>query len=234
MRTIAFDAHMIGSQETGNETYAAALATALAHLGAYHYRLYTPRPAALPSALRTAPGVSVHAFRALPAPLRIPLLYPLLVRQDHAALLHLQYVAPPRIGCPVVLTVHDVSFRRFPQFFSPWVRFAVAPLIGPSMRRAARVITISECSRQDILHFYRLPPEQVVVTPLAAGPEYQPAPPGELARVRAAHCLPDRYVLAVGNLQPRKNLARLVAAFARLAADFAAVDLVIVGASAWQ
>ena len=50
-----------------------------------------------------------------------------------------------------MLTVHDVSYRIFPEFFSPRVRFVVARLIGPSIRRAARVLTLSECARQDIL-----------------------------------------------------------------------------------
>src|SRR5262245_42030591 len=141
---IALDGHMIGTGETGNETYAAGLVGALGRIGGYEYRLYTPQPAALPPELGDLPHLTVRPCTAVPSYLRIPWLYPRLVRADGVRLLHMQYVAPPWVSCPVVLTVHDVSYRLFPEFFSPWVRFVVGPLIGPSLRRAARVITISE------------------------------------------------------------------------------------------
>jgi glycosyltransferase involved in cell wall biosynthesis len=231
---IALDGHMIGTGETGNETYAVGLAAALGRLGGYDYRLLTPLPDRVPDAVRAAPHLTVRPFPDVPSYIRIPWLYPRLVHADRAELLHMQYVAPPWAGCPVVLTVHDVSYRIFPEFFSPRVRFVVTALIGPSMRRARRVITISECSRRDIIRFYRLPPERVVVTPLAAGAEYTRQPPAEVARVRAAYGLPERYFLAVGNVQPRKNLARLVTAFGAVAAAAPDAQLVLVGRSAWR
>src|SRR5690242_13331619 len=124
---IALDGHMIGTGETGNETYARSLAEALGRLGGYEYRLYTPDPTAVPPTLRTLPHLAVRPFRDVPAYVRIPWLYPRLVQADGVRLLHMQYVAPPVVRCPVVLTVHDVSYRRFPAYFSPWVRFVVAP-----------------------------------------------------------------------------------------------------------
>src|SRR5690242_9480218 len=161
---VGLDLHMVGSGETGNETYAVELARALGRLGGYAYRLYTPDSAALPPDLATLPAATVRPFGDVPAPVRIAWRYPRLVRADGLRLLHMQYVAPLPLGCPLVLTVHDVSYRRYPEFFAPRVRFLISALIGPSLRRAARVITISECSRRDIIHFYRLPPARVVVT----------------------------------------------------------------------
>src|SRR5688500_7913693 len=177
---------MVGERETGNETYVVTLASALGKLGGYDYSLYTPHPEAIPPDLRLQKGISLRRFRDVPAFVRIPWLYPRLMRADKMNLLHVTYIAPLRSPCPVVVSVHDVSYRIFPQFFSPRVRLILGLLVGPSVRRAARVITISESARRDIVHFYRVKPEQVVVTPLAAGPQYSPQPLREIERVRGA------------------------------------------------
>jgi glycosyltransferase involved in cell wall biosynthesis len=107
-------------------------------------------------------------------------------------------------------------------------------MVGPSVRHAARVITDSQAARRDIVRFYRVSPDKVVVTPAAAGPQYYPQPPGEVERIRRAYDLKERYLLAVGNVQPRKNLPRLVEAFARIASEATDVQLVIVGRSTWK
>lgn len=234
MKKVALDGHMIGTRETGNETYVAQLTSALARLGGYDYSLYTPHPQNVPPELKSIVGLSVRAFPDAPAPARIAWLYPRMARRDGISLLHMTYVAPPLPSCPIVLTVHDVSYRIFPQFFSPRVRLILGLLVGPSARRAARVITISESSRRDIIRFYRVPPHRVVVTPLAAGPQYKPQPPGEVQRVRQAYGLQDRYLLAVGNVQPRKNLPRLIEAFSMVAGEVPDAQLAIVGRSAWR
>src|SRR5215210_5820602 len=190
---IALDGHMIGSRETGNETYVVQLATALGHLGGYQYRLYTPHPHAVPPDMAVLPALSVQAFPDVPSFVRIPLLYPRMARAHDLSLLHMTYVAPPRSPSPVVLTVHDVSYRIFPEFFSPKVRLILGLLVGPSVRRAARVITVSECARRDIIRFYRVRPERVVVTPEAAGPQYIPQSADEVQCVRQAYHLTGRY-----------------------------------------
>lgn len=225
---------MVGAHETGNETYVVQLSAALARLGGHTYNLYTPNPNAIPSDLRTHPSINVRSFARVPSFVRIPFVYPKLARRDHLGLLHMTYMAPPILSCPLVLSVHDVSYRLFPQYFSPRVRFLLALLVGPSVRHAARVIAISENTRRDIIRFYRADPERVVVTPLAASPDFKPQPPEEIARVRQTYTLPTDYILAVGNKQPRKNLHRLIRAFAALAPDYPDLTLAIAGQSGWQ
>ncbi len=232
--TIGIDAHMVGTHETGNETYVVQLSVALGALDGYHYNLYTPLPDAIPPDLRTVAPISIRPLPSVPSFVRIPFLYPQLARRDRLALLHMTYMAPPVLPCPLVLSVHDVSYKLFPRYFSPRVRLLLALLVGPSIRRAARVIAISESTRRDILRFYHPDPSRVVVTPLAAAPHFKPQPPGEIVRVRHAHSLATDYILAVGNKQPRKNLRRLIRAFAALAPDFPSLSLVIAGQSGWQ
>jgi glycosyltransferase involved in cell wall biosynthesis len=225
---------MVGTHETGNETYIVQLAEALGRLGGYDYRLYTPVPEAIPPQVLSSPSVSVRAFANVPSFVRIPWLYPRLARRDELRLLHMSYVAPPRLPGPLVLSIHDVSSRVYPAFFSPRVRLLLGLLVGPGVRRAARIITISESAKRDIVRFYRVRPGRIVVTHLAAGSQFSPQSDREVSRVRQAYSLPSRYILAVGNRQPRKNLPRLVQAFAGLAADMPDLTLVIAGQSGWQ
>lgn len=234
MKTIILDGHMIGARETGNETYIVQLSAALDKMGGYDYRLYTSHADALPPGIDAGGSLTVEPLPDLPSLIRIPFYYPRLARSTDASLLHMTYVAPPVSRCPVVLTVHDVSYRIFPEFFSPRVRFILGLLVGPSVRHAARVVTISECTRRDIVRFYRVPASRVLVTPLAAGPQFTPQPWEEVARVRKIFDIPKRYILAVGNVQPRKNLVRLVRAFGEIAYETPDLQLVIAGRSMWQ
>jgi glycosyltransferase involved in cell wall biosynthesis len=96
------------------------------------------------------------------------------------------------------------------------------------------VITLSESSRRDIARIYGLPTERVAVTPLAAADHFQPSERAEREPALARLGVPGPYLLAVGNLQPRKNLARLLEAFRNAIADRGDyVHLVIVGPRKW-
>ena len=108
------------------------------------------------------------------------------------------------------MTVHDISYRTHPETFSARDRLLLSLAVPLSMRRAARVITVSEAARRDIVRHYRLPAAKVVAIHLGVEESFRPvADPAALAAVRARYGLPERYILAVGNLQPRKNLRRL-------------------------
>jgi glycosyltransferase involved in cell wall biosynthesis len=110
-------------------------------------------------------------------------------------------------------------------------------LVPFSLRHAARVIAISEHSRQEIMRRYRLPANRVAVTYLAAAEQFRPVTDrAALARVRARYGLAECYVLALGNLQPRKNLVRLVDAYVQLRGQghCADVQLVLGGQAQWR
>ncbi|HUZ01231.1 MAG TPA: glycosyltransferase family 1 protein [Thermomicrobiaceae bacterium] len=225
---------MIGRHETGNETYVVELTRALGNLGLHDYLLYAEFGTAVPGRLTDALAVAIRRVRATPSPLRLARLYPRLLAQDGVALAHFTYITPPRSPCPVVVTVHDLSFRRYPEFFSPRVRLVLGLLLGSSLRRARHVLTLSKCSQRDIVHFYNIPPDRITTTSLAAGDQFRPRTPDEIRAVRHRYGLAERYVLAVGNVQPRKNLPRLVDAFAAVAGEVSDLQLVIAGQSAWK
>lgn len=148
---------------------------------------------------------------------RHPIGFPIALRRCRPDVLHVQYFVPPLMRCPVVVTVHDVSFAVRPEYFSRRDRLMLGALVGPSLRRAAWVITDTQYTRADLVATYELDPARIAVIPLAADPRYRPLDPDEcLAAVSARHGLPGPFILYVGTLQPRKNVANLVRSYGML------------------
>lgn len=230
---VAVDLHLLGEHETGNETYARELAIALCARSNFEISLLVPDRDALPEELRHHSGV-VEIGR-LPSVIRVGAQYPHLLSKLGVSLVHMPtYILPPRIKCASVVTVLDVSYLLHPKLVEPRVRWMLKALVGPSIRAATRVITISEASHRDIVTLYGVDPDKVVVTPLAAAKQFRPVSDDEVARVRSKYRLGAIYVLSVGNILPRKNIGRLVEAFSMIAASIENVQLVIVGRSAWK
>ncbi|NUQ00800.1 MAG: glycosyltransferase, partial [Armatimonadetes bacterium] len=128
---------------------------------------------------------------------------PRAVRRDRIDLLHnLSYTLPARLTVPAVVTVHDVSYLRHPEWFSPraarWLRRGTL-----RAARQARVVTDSHFSAAEIAELCGLPRSQIAVVPLAAEERYQPTDPAEL---RARLGLPQRFVLYLGGLLERRRL----------------------------
>jgi glycosyltransferase involved in cell wall biosynthesis len=133
---------------------------------------------------------------------------------------------------PYVVTVHDLSFIRFPEFFSPkrraWHHFIRAERL---IRCAARIIAVSEHTKTDIQEICGVPANRISVAPPAVHSRYRPQMPEEIARVRAAHNLPERYFLYVGAVEPRKNIEGLISAFEQMPQEY---SLVIAGGRGWS
>jgi glycosyltransferase involved in cell wall biosynthesis len=151
--------------------------------------------------------------------------------------LHVQYTAPPVAPCPVVVTVHDLSFEHLPETFKrrSWMQLRLT--VRRTVRRAAHVIAPSEFTRRDLVETYRLDPERVTAIPLAASTRFEPVEDAyEIERVRHLYGLEGEYILSVGSIQPRKNLARLVRAYAGLRRERGRSNLpklALVGKQAW-
>ncbi|MGE5691115.1 MAG: glycosyltransferase family 4 protein [Pseudomonadota bacterium] len=126
--------------------------------------------------------------------------------------------APLHARVPLVLTVHDLAVLRHPDAFRRWSRAYGAVTVRRVIRAAARVIAVSEFTRGEVVALAGVPEERVRVVPNAVGPPFAPEGP------RAE----GDYVLAVGTLEPRKNLPRLVDAVGRLG-----IELRVVGARGW-
>jgi glycosyltransferase involved in cell wall biosynthesis len=139
---------------------------------------------------------------------------------------------PPVRRLPLVATVHDVAFRHFPEAYPASGRHFHERATRIAVADAARVLVPSAATGRDLAELYGLEPERVTVTPLGVEPpsDPDPEPTGRLLERLGVR---GPFVLAVGTLEPRKNLARLVAAFAEAAADLPDHHLVVVGPSGW-
>ena len=235
---IAIDAHAVGTRLAGNETYIANLIEALAGIDSENlYTLYVTKREAVERFSGRWPNFEVR--RTLPHTplLRIPLTLEAELRRRPVDLLHVQFTAPPFAPCPVVTTVHDLAFEHLPETFNrrSWMQMRLT--VRRTVRRAAHIITPSEFSRRDVIETYGVAPERVSVTLEAAAPHFRPVRDAtEIERVRHTYGIQEKYILAVGSIQPRKNLARLIRAYSDLRRERAKdklPQLVLVGKKAW-
>jgi len=199
------------------------------------YVLYTNRkPAGLALPLPQAELVAGHfPFSRW---LWLHLILPGLVLEDRPALLHFPNAsAPIAVRLPYVLTIHDLSLFRHPGLHPRGRHVTMRTLLPQAARRSAAVICVSEFTRLEARRVLGLSAESLHVVPLAAGPEFRPiTDAASCQRIRSEYGLPDRFLLFVGTLEPRKNLDRLLRACAILRAMGHALPLVIAGKMGWH
>lgn len=162
---------------------------------------------------------------------------PFALRGAHIDLLHaLAFAGPLAISVPWVATVYDLSFIRFPQSFNAANRIYLKWATRQSLRRANRVIAISENTRRDLVTLFGAEPKKIEVVYCGIDPSFSPSnDPGDIECLRTQHHLPEKMILFVGTIEPRKNVARLIRAFARAKRNAHLPHrLVLVGARGWK
>ncbi len=150
---------------------------------------------------------------------------------QHLDVLHMTYGAPLWSAAPLVVSIHDICYATNPEWFSQRDLRVLRTVVPRSIQMAAHVITLSRAARDQIIEQYAVPEAKISARPLGPGKGAQAITAEEAGdELRALGLDPKRqYLLAVGNLQPRKNLVRLVEAFGVLRERGHDVDLVIVG-----
>ncbi len=239
---IGIDAHAIGARQGGNETYIRNLIKALAEIdGKNRYTIYLANPEAA-AIWRNGFTEQFPNFeiRSLPPPtplVRVPVALAVELRLRPVDLLHVQFTAPPFCRVPVVATIHDLAFEHLPETFTRRGSLQLKLTVRRTAKKAARIATVSEYSRQDLLRTYKLPPEKVVVTHNGVEPHFSPQcnSAHESSEIRRRFGVERDFILAVGSLQPRKNLVRLIRAYAKLRSEQERFNhqLVIVGRKLW-
>ncbi len=200
---------------SGVGNYTAQLLQALVGREAgMRYALLTSRPLRV----KIPPGVTVPAGQYFPnRSLWIQFVLPRIVQRLHPSLCHFtNSVAPLSLSCPFAVTVYDMSLFLFPRLQPRKSILLVRSILPAVVRKAAAVITISHSAKADIVRVLKVPAERIHVVYGAAGSEFQKiTDASELERVRRKYRLDAPFVLAVGTLEPRKNLERLIAAYGR-------------------
>ncbi len=136
-----------------------------------------------------------------------------------------------------VMTWHDLSYERMPELFSWWRRNWHRHQMRARAQAAAadRIIAVSESTRADLIGLYGVPVERISVVRSGVASSLRRPLAGEIESFRVRQGLPQRFILALGTLEPRKNLEGLIAAFERFAGQhrFLDVNLVIAGPQGW-
>jgi glycosyltransferase involved in cell wall biosynthesis len=158
---------------------------------------------------------------------------PWVLRREKPDVFHApHYVLPVATPCRSVVTIHDCIHLMFPQYLPNRAAYAYArAAMWSAARRSDRIVTASEASKRDILHFFNVPAEKISVVPHAIDGRFLIEPPAEnIARVRERYQLDHGFVLYTGAIKPHKNLVRLIEAFAELRqGPFEDLKLLIIG-----
>lgn len=142
---------------------------------------------------------------------------PLDLRRARVDLFHApHYVVPPLVGCPVVATIHDCIHLRFPQYLPSGAAHAYARLfMAMGARKARRIITVSQASKDDIRHYLHTAADKIEVIHNGLDLRFlTPPDDAEVAKVRDRFLLTSPFILYAGNIKPHKNVERLIEAFA--------------------
>ena len=185
---VVVDADVLGRRRTGDETYVEQLLRALpSAAGDLRIAALTRDPALVPD------GIEPLQLRARTQELRMAVGVPRMLRRLGPALAHFVHALPLWCPCPAIVTVQDLSWERDPTVFGRWDLVTFRLFVRRAVRRAHRVIAISQRTKHDLVELYGTPPEKIVVTPLAPDPLFAPA--GE-------H---DSFLLFVSAIEPRKE-----------------------------
>ncbi len=239
---VVIDATALGSGQGGDDSMVRGLLEGLAEAAEAEDRfpLIVRAGTELPATVEAHPAFERHEVRRLPGvghftvglPRELAKLDP--VPDLVCAVNH----GPMRSSAPVALFVQDLSFHHHPEHYPRATRWRLNTVVPRQARAARMVLTISDYSRQDIVASYGIDPERIRVVPDAV----PPAPPFDDAMAAAGRAwlaevgVRGPFVLCLGNLHPRKNVARLVEAFARVVRTEPALadhQLVIAGGRWW-
>ncbi len=224
---LVINATEVGRRRGGNETYITGLVGGLAVLNPpIRVSLLTcdwGRPLNLPPAFQQ---VNLGLYRRLP----------FFLWQQTIALRRLKadwylstFFLPPITPCRGAVLVHDFSFRAHPEYFPTTIAFYMRLLTSLAIRRAERVVVLSDFTRRELARFHPTAIEKAVVVYPGLGRIFRPEQGPEDGKILRAYGVAPGYILAMGNIHPRKNLSRLLDAYLILKARRESVPAMVWG-----
>ncbi|MCS7287390.1 MAG: glycosyltransferase family 1 protein [Anaerolineae bacterium] len=237
---LCLDLSPVVHQKAGLASYARELAIKLVEMetgiswSVFHYDRHPP--ASLPSPLNILPRRVVpwgaYRWRSTAA-----LCHFLGLNMDSlfrgVDLFHATEHLLPRFSrIKTVFTLHDLIFLFHPETHKPMNRWFLTLMMPRFLRAADAVITVSECTKKDAMRFYNIPEEKITVIYEGVSPRFHPVSSEIVGAVRLKYGLPERFILYVGTIEPRKNLIALLEALHYLLTTYH-LQLVIVGKKGW-
>lgn len=210
---ILIDGHMLGKGEGGNERYIKNLIFELRKIKSLHLNVFKN-----------------NSFPVFQDAVRILYSLPQLAKLNKSDLIHSTYIAPLVKLTKSVVTVHDFSFKRFPEFYSMSERCIFDYLLPISLSQADAIIVPSEFSKKEAIKFYPQYKEKIFVTEEAADSIF-----GVVDKEKARKYLYKKFkingpfLLALNSKNPKKNIDRLIDGYRKVQKDFSQLELVIIG-----
>jgi glycosyltransferase involved in cell wall biosynthesis len=236
---IAINAHLLSLSDSyrgaGIHRYIRALLEHLPEVSGHRVTAYLGEPRAGDVAWRGIDARQAPFATVAPAArvLWEQLFQPALLLRTQVDLLHGPAYALPLI-CPArsVVTIHDLSFILYPHTFNRANRLYLRLITRLAVRQADAVITVSEHTRNDVMRLLKVPADRVHAVPNGVDQRFRPLPRHAVQLFREQRRLPERFILCVSTIEPRKNLSSLIRAYAALGN----IDckLVIGGGRGWQ
>jgi len=231
---IGIDARLIQGPFTGDSTYWRGLIEGLSRLDA-DLVLYLDGKLPKPE-IPVSRDIPVRVLQACCSRVWSAWTFPRALKEDGIQVAHVQYTIPPRMPCPTITTIHDVSFKRLPEFFTLKDRLILNWSTKRASKKAVRVIVPSQHTKEELVGLYGIDPGKIAVTYEGVDKQFQP-----MDRTTAIGLISEKYgiqppfVLTLGVIQPRKNLGRLIEGFAALKGNVESEHkLVIVGKQGWK
>lgn len=229
----------VGRQDGGPETYERHLVENLVKLGGdteFHVFCFNERAVQAFSLNGHGSRVTFHRLWPDSRWASLPVSLPVSLKLSGVELYHATFVPAPFAATPLVFTMHDVSPFTHPEFYPKAIRRRLNPVVERGLKNARLIICISEHSRQTTAEYFNIPLERTTVVHLGVNPNLAPVPANEArARLKAAYGLDGEYLLYVGKLEARKNIVRLIEAFAQVREECGFQgDLVLAGRRFWD
>ncbi len=233
---IGIDAHMIGDHSGGNESFYSGVFGEFQPDKGDDYFLFLKEGV---DDTAYCDRFNIVRFKSHNAFIRNFVELSILAKKLKLDLLHTQYYIPFIRPCPVICTIHDICFEHYKDIFTKGEYFRNKLLIPYAAKHSAGIVTVSEFSKKDIAERYHISPKKIHVVYNAVDPVFRKMTLDELAAVgvREKYAIGnDPYIISVGNLQPRKNIPRLIQAYSMYKKRHPEkqLKLVIVGKKAWM
>lgn len=225
---IGIDIRLIGKKQTGSESVFFNLVKNLAEIDSQNkYRLFTD--IADEKILKEIKGnleiSDKNNFEIISLKTRNKFTWnfwtlPRYLRQNPLDIYLTQYITPffvPK-SIKIFTIIHDISFNFYPQLIKFADLFFLKILIPMSLKRADKIIAVSEFTKNEIERYYKIAPEKIAIAYNAVGDNFANSDlsPEKLEAVRQKYRLPEKFILYLGTMQPRKNLPVLIEAFAKI------------------
>lgn len=213
---IGVDLHTLTNFMQGSRTYVYNLTKNLISIDRTNeYYLYFPRDLSHNIDF-VLDNKNVHYKNIFPASrsLRLCITFPTKLAKDNIDLFQCQYMGPLFPPCPYIVTIHDIIHERYPEFYPRNLRILMKLFYPLSARRALRIITGSQYTKNEIRDIFKIPEERIKVIPYGVSDDFRVLEDIErVNRVKNKYGIDGNYILFVGRVEPRKNIKGLIEAY---------------------